>query len=414
MFKAVLSDEVGIIKVRGVPFGGPNKKDAHGQWFSDRTNFLPHILPYPPVFHFHGSKTGSMAKEVGSTLSREQLPDGVWYKIKLAINHADEAIRTKAAELWEAAKAGKLYASSGAVEATIITDPSGEILQWLVGEISLLNTDKPQERPASFHAIAAPVSVKMDNIDTGNLTLGDLDIIGDEESDNSNSSTTPPQLPPGGETEFDEVIDLTSITGHISTYIENIYHSIRNLFPGDDRVKNVMLDTYNEMFDSPLSPNILRSNVKMEVNDKDTLELLQRQMAETAAQVATLQQTIATKDATIADLQSQVSTKSAQVEMSRHESLVDAWIKEGKLTPAERPFALDLLSLSFKADIAAKAQGDNSLVEILKKWISAKSVTPILNPAGVYTNLNGNGIINTPGGEIDPRNVERLKRYADL
>lgn len=169
---AAKADGNGIINVLGVPFYGPdNGRDVHGQYFSPNTNFMEGVIPNPPVFYYHGSKTGSIPFMVGDITKSWRDDRGIWYKIKLFMGDdipdgikslgekAVSAIKTHAQRLYEAAISNNLYASSGAVPASIIVDDDGQILQWLIGELSLIDYDPSENRkPANFYASALPVS----------------------------------------------------------------------------------------------------------------------------------------------------------------------------------------------------------------------------------------------------------------
>lgn len=415
MFKAIVpnSNEKGTILVRGVPFGSPDNRDVHGQFFSDKTNFLSHILPLPPVFHFHGAKTGSLAEPVGETLSREQKSDGVWYHVKLNLESTIDNVKVKANELWKAAKAGKLFASSGAVEATIKLAENGEILQWLVGDLSLINSDTPREFPANFHAIAVPVKADLTDVETGDLTLDTLNIHSTKSDDEAGETT---------ENNSDNA-EVTTVMESVSAYVENIYHSIRDHYPDNTALRELMLNGYRTMFGVELNPDIIRSN-KM-ADDNNALAQLQQQVADLTTQLAVVPQLqgqvtqlttdLTTRDGQISQLQGIVSTKSAEVAMGTHAGMVDQWINEGRITPAEREKVLEVLSFAFQADASVK--GDIGFVNSIKAWVEARPINPAVgSPATVYNNmgnLNG-GAVNGPGGGIDQANVDRLKRYAEI
>ena len=121
------------------------------------------------------------------------------------------------------------------------------------------------------------------------------------------------------------------------------------------------------------------------------------------------------RNATIGQLQNIVSTKSAEAAMGGHVTMVEAWVNEGRITPAEKEAVLDVLSHAYRADSTTK--GDTGFVSSVQKWVEARAVNPILStPAAAYNNvgsLNG-GVANGLGGSVDPTNIERLKRYAEI
>ncbi len=149
----------GVIDVLGCPYGGPiDGADFDGEYFDETTNFMEDALLYPPVFYHHGKITKSTTKLVGRILARWTDTRGVWYRVKLALGETDPAYsKSYAKMLWDKAKEGLLYASSGAIEASIKRGKGGLIQQWLVGELSLIDIDIKKDRyPANPYAIAMP------------------------------------------------------------------------------------------------------------------------------------------------------------------------------------------------------------------------------------------------------------------
>lgn len=367
MFKAVIpfENEKGIVLVKGIPFGDHNQRDVHGQYFSQRTNFLSHILPLPPVFHFHGAKSGSLTDPVAETLSREQRSDGVYYKVRLFLDGVKDSVRQKANELWEAAKSGDLYASSGAVEATIKIAETGEILQWLVGELSLINNNNNRERPANFHATVIPLKADLDVVETGEVKIDQINFI----------------------------------------------------YPDDDREPHPTEDKLSPPEEPHKTSDMER--IKMDEETKKLIADLQKQAMEAQATLATLQtelqetrSSLTEKDSKIAQLQNTISAKSAEVAMTGHTALVDNWISDGKITPAQRDKALDLLSYAYQADTTTKSENAR-FVESVKGFIEAAPALPAYGtPSGIFTNTDST--FNHPGGGVDPSNIERMKRYQQI
>lgn len=394
MFKATVPDlnDEGIILVRGVPFGGPTERDIHGQFFSNRTNFLAHLLPLPPLFHFHGAKSGSLAEPVGETLAREQRRDGVYYRAKLAIDSTIDSVRQKAIQLWEAAKAGQLFASSGAVEATIKVADNGEILQWLVGELSLIDIRNNRENPASFHATVVPIKADLTAVETGDTTVDSLIIHGDTTELNDNQPT---------DNFFNE---LGSRMGLLYADQDRLQERMSLLFQQMRGTENII---------STRSADMPDENDAILDRMQDQMAQMQTQMTELSTQNATLQTEIQARDDRITELQGQVSAKSAEVAMGLHAGLVETWIKDGKVTPAEKNHVLEVLSFAYQADMSTK--GDVGFVNAVKRWVDARPTNPVFgSPSQVYTNLNGGGAVEGPGGAIDPVNIARLKRYAEI
>lgn len=143
----------GVLDVLGVPFGGPiDGKDAHGEFFSPNTDFQTEYLELPPVFHRHGGAGGMAPEIIGKTFERWEDESGVWYGVRL-----DMSKGICKDTIWPHALKDKLYASSGVVPASKVVKDDGEILQWMVGELSLIEWDgAPENQPANYYAVASP------------------------------------------------------------------------------------------------------------------------------------------------------------------------------------------------------------------------------------------------------------------
>ena len=150
--KAVQPQSVaGVLDVLIAPFWGPHDgRDAHGQYFSPATNFMHEVITEPPVFYYHGAEMGEQAALIGKSADRWVDDLGVWQTVMLDMTDAN-ARRT-----WQASLAGNAYASTGVVPASLVVNQAtGEIEQWLIGEISLMVLSDGQE-PANTYAIALP------------------------------------------------------------------------------------------------------------------------------------------------------------------------------------------------------------------------------------------------------------------
>ena len=141
----------GVLDVLIAPFWGPNNgRDAHGQYFTPDTEFLHDVIPTPPVFFYHGAEMGEAPTPIGKSADRWVDDLGVWQTVMLDM--ADPTAR----RTWQASLAGNAYASTGVVPASLMLNAqTGEIEQWLIGEISLMVLSDGQE-PANTYAIALP------------------------------------------------------------------------------------------------------------------------------------------------------------------------------------------------------------------------------------------------------------------
>ena len=124
--------------------GHRSGKDAHGEYFSPRTDFAAEDFPTPPLLYYHGYDEGNrkMAKPVvtGKFVSRRDTPQGhaLIYKLK-AGRYADLQ--------WAAARGARVKYLARA--------PDGELLYWPLAEVSAWDySDKRQ--PANMHSVAVP------------------------------------------------------------------------------------------------------------------------------------------------------------------------------------------------------------------------------------------------------------------
>lgn len=141
----------GVLDVLIAPFWGPNNgRDAHGQYFTPDTEFLHDVIPTPPVFFYHGAEMGEAPTPIGKSADRWVDDLGVWQTVML------DMAEPTARRTWQASLAGNAYASTGVVPASLVVNgQTGEIEQWLIGEISLMVLSDGQE-PANTYAIALP------------------------------------------------------------------------------------------------------------------------------------------------------------------------------------------------------------------------------------------------------------------
>lgn len=141
----------GVLDVLIAPFWGPNNgRDAHGQYFTPETEFMHDVIPTPPVFFYHGAEMGEAPTPIGKSADRWVDDLGVWQTVML------DMAEPTARRTWQASLAGNAYASTGVVPASLMLNAqTGEIEQWLIGEISLMVLSDGQE-PANTYAIALP------------------------------------------------------------------------------------------------------------------------------------------------------------------------------------------------------------------------------------------------------------------
>jgi hypothetical protein len=147
----------GEILVLGLPYGGPNAgKDSQGQFFSPMTDFMDGVIDNPPVMYTHGTQNGFEPEPVGRVKGRWYDRRGGWFKVAL------DPQSPRYPQLIEANNAGTLRASTGAVPASYSTSPNGHIDTWLVGELSLVDM-RDGYRPINGYAITKAEPVVFDD-----------------------------------------------------------------------------------------------------------------------------------------------------------------------------------------------------------------------------------------------------------
>lgn len=145
--KAVMSAAPVFIDVLGLPYGGPNNgKDNDGNWFSPLTDFMDGVIDSPPVLYGHGAITKTDSDVHGKVHARWYDKEGGWFKVELKRDSP------RFDKLLEAHQKGTLFASSGAVPATVEIAESGHIDRWLVGELTLVDV-RDGYRPSNGYAI---------------------------------------------------------------------------------------------------------------------------------------------------------------------------------------------------------------------------------------------------------------------
>ena len=142
------------LEVLGIPFGDSSHKDSDGEYFTNTTNLHLNTFGKPLIVYQHGydkadGKVVPMSdpKIVGQAQSYRVGEDGVWWRV--ALDKTSEF----AQQIWESAKQGLLRASSGSIPHLVRKKIDGEITNWPVGEISLLD----KMAPANNYALALPV-----------------------------------------------------------------------------------------------------------------------------------------------------------------------------------------------------------------------------------------------------------------
>lgn len=217
--KAITDGGEWALDVLSAPYGGPNHgKDAHGEYFSPRTNFYENDgAPLPLVAYYHGyTPDGQPQGEpeiIGRAVKTWRDSQGLWHRVIL------DQTKELARRVWEAAKRGVARASTGLAGYMGRTARDGEITHWLIGELSIWDADSNRQ-PANQYAVVNP-AVKAAFLEAGfNLDSQDGDTGEEQEIDTSEPSDDSPEL----ETPIteDETMDEVTNTSLTSADVEQI------------------------------------------------------------------------------------------------------------------------------------------------------------------------------------------------
>lgn len=127
-----------VLEVLGVPYGGPIAgKDYQGQYFTERTNLMMDIGDERPVIYYHGDNPSGKPEMnvdvIGRAKAVRRDSKGLWFEVIL------DKGKKYAARVYQAALRGAAKASSGTVDYLVRWTQDGELLQWPVAELSLLD-----------------------------------------------------------------------------------------------------------------------------------------------------------------------------------------------------------------------------------------------------------------------------------
>jgi len=198
--KAVEVDGEWALEVLGVPFGSQDRKDFDGQWFTEKTDIMMQPGDKRPALYYHGmAPNGERVKNpevIGVSEYARTDEQGHWFRVVL------DQTKKLAKRIWNAARRGLTYASSGAIAHLFRGNDKGEIRVWPIGEISLIDVGHGRA-PSNWDAVALPM--KSVFTDAG-LEMPESFVEGDE--------------PEGDEPKTDEVADELTPEQIISEEIE--------------------------------------------------------------------------------------------------------------------------------------------------------------------------------------------------
>ena len=145
------------LDVLGVPFGGPVRgRDAVGERFTPSTKIHQDLYPEIPAFYYHsydshGNPQGDPVI-IGKATYDHADERGHWYKVIL------DQTKEFAARVWEAAKNGVARASSGSIAHILRKTEDGDITNWPVVEMSLMDDAPGNFQAANGYAVALPAA----------------------------------------------------------------------------------------------------------------------------------------------------------------------------------------------------------------------------------------------------------------
>ena len=140
------------LQVLGAPYGGHDGgKDADGEFFSPRTNFMLDVGDERPVFYYHGrdelGHAATTPEVIGKATVSHKDKQGLWFDVIL-----DKA-KEFSKRIYEAALNGVARASTGAINYLVRRTDDGELLTWPIGELTLIDRSDLR-RPANELAVA--------------------------------------------------------------------------------------------------------------------------------------------------------------------------------------------------------------------------------------------------------------------
>lgn len=360
----------GYLDILGAPYGGYlGGKDIHGTYFSQNTDFLEDMIPIPGLFYWHGAMTKSDLDRYGEIVHRWKDDMGVWFRVKLDL--ATEVGK----RLWDAAKAGKCYASTGVVPASYTKDEAtGEIKSWLIGDLTLIDENSTEGRvPANYYAIAKPVMkhMLMTVVPEDKRELFESVFLTDTEE---------------GERR-EELIEQNDVSESIqngeSSMKKDLFKTLAYLSAAIDQVKALVSGMEGEDDEMPEVSDVLSKCAECQGKELD-------EQAKTA----------------ILGLNKQVELLKADIAAREHASWVAQQVDAGKVQPAEREQLLKTLS-------DAHLSGSTELVKSVMTMVETRN--PMHTTNDQNTNYRVAGFSNGNRDEsVDDAYLARLHGYAGM
>jgi len=166
--RAVVEGSSRRLEVLAAPFGGPDRVDRLGQWFTPQTDFMIEVGDRRPTLYLHGHSPQKRAMRrpvpMGVATASRIDQDGLWMVTEL--DDSPLAMRT-----WEAALEGRARASTGSVNYLVRpqdqTDGKptpGPVEVWPIAELSIFDAGEKRV-PVSDDAIVLPLRALFQELD---------------------------------------------------------------------------------------------------------------------------------------------------------------------------------------------------------------------------------------------------------
>lgn len=132
----------------GIPFGGPDDRDLHSEWFDSQTDFAFGLVQGDrPLLYHHGLDGEVKGSVIGRITGYTIHETGVWWQCQL------DLASKYASAIKELVRRGALGFSSGALSHLVRREPDGRIAVWPWIEGSL--TPSPASPLARAYSVKA-------------------------------------------------------------------------------------------------------------------------------------------------------------------------------------------------------------------------------------------------------------------
>ncbi len=368
----------GVLDVLVAPYYGPlDGKDAHGQFFSPNTNFMSDVIPHPGVFHFHGSETGSNAYEIGKSGERWDDDLGLWQTVTLDLT------KPEGRDIWDASLAGRAFASTGAVPASILYNfETGEIEQWLIGEISLMALDAENGvAPANTYAIALPrIKALRDEVPEASRKLFDNVYLVDDAE---------------GDIDMEKLEELTAVLANLVTKLSEL------LGVSVDEAANVVEEAASDAAD------MATSDMETDATDVDCADCAAAADALLDALDIGEDEMKNANSKSVLQLRKENAALRAKLARQNDEAWVGQHIKAGRVSPAEKNTVLAALTQARKAQTPAA-------LNAVKAMIANRPVSTGQRSTVKSSGLKSLNFQTSDKGVVDSDTVARMRRYAGV